>query len=367
MRRALPQQFMQEALRLARRGRVLPYPNPWVGCVIVKRGRAIGRGWHLGAGTEHAEIMALGQAGEGARGATMYVTLEPCCHWGRTPPCTDAILRAGIREVFYALHDPNPEVAGRGERLLRAGGVQVHAGLCAEPATALNEVYLKYCATGLPFVAAKVATTLDGKTATRTRESKWITDAAARRRARELRLEHSAVLVGVNTVLADDPNLGPRRGRRFEPWRVILDSRLRTPPGSQVVRSGKCIITATTRASAAAERRLQRAGAQVWRFPGRRVPLRPLLRRLAGEGILSVLVEGGSETLGSFFDAELVDRVHWFVAPIIVGSSQSLCAVGGRGAARLREAWRLRNLKITPVGSCWLFSGQASRWARAPE
>src|SRR5579859_4883690 len=176
-----PEYFMRQALRLARHSLTLPYPNPWVGCLIVRKGKIVGRGTHRGAGTNHAEVEALEQAGARARGAALYVTLEPCCHYGRTPPCTDAILSAGVRKVFYALRDPNPLVAGRGAKILKIRGLEVTGGLCSLEAALMNEVYLKYVATGLPFITVKVATSLDGKIATRTRQSKWITDKEARR------------------------------------------------------------------------------------------------------------------------------------------------------------------------------------------
>lgn len=354
---------MKEALRLAKRRGSLPYPNPWVGCVVARRGEIVGRGSHRGPGCDHAEVEALREAGERARGASLYVTLEPCCHFGRTPPCTDAILRAGIREVHFAIADPNPLVFGRSARILRAHGLVVRRGALASEAAALNEVYLKFRATGLPFVTAKAATSLDGKIATRSGESKWITDAEARRRARELRAEHQAVVVGINTVLADNPNLGARRSGAPVPWRVVLDSRLRTPPSSNVVRSGKCILACTAAASMSRRARLERRGAKVWTFPGRRVPLLLLLKKLAQNEIISVLVEGGGEVLGSFFDQKLVDRVEWFVAPLILGSAQSRPAVGGRGVARLADAWRLRHYKLEKIGACWLVRGALSDFA----
>jgi diaminohydroxyphosphoribosylaminopyrimidine deaminase/5-amino-6-(5-phosphoribosylamino)uracil reductase len=305
---------MHMAIRLARQCPGLPYPNPWVGCVIVRDGRVVGKGFHHGAGTYHAEVEALADAGPRARGATLYVTLEPCCHHGRTPPCTDAILKSEIREVQYALKDPNPLVAGKSARLLRRRGLQVQGGLCSEEASALNEMYVKFQATGMPFVTAKVATSLDGKIATRTGQSKWITDDQARRRARLLRAEHQAVLVGINTVLSDNPHLGPREPGAAEPWRVVLDSRLRIPIDFQVVKSGKCIVACTSKASSAKKARLERAGVRVMTFSGKRVPLRALLKRLAKEEIISLMVEGGGEVLGNFFDLHLVDRVCWFLS-----------------------------------------------------
>jgi diaminohydroxyphosphoribosylaminopyrimidine deaminase/5-amino-6-(5-phosphoribosylamino)uracil reductase len=348
---------MRLALGLARRPARPPYPNPWVGCVIVAGGRIVGRGWHRGPGTPHAEAAALDAAGARARGATAYVTLEPCCHFGRTPPCTGALVRAGVRRVVYAIRDPNPLVSGKGERTLRRHGIEVVRGVCAREARALNEVYLRYRSSGLPFVSLKAAASLDGKTATRTGRSKWITGAAARRRGRRIRAAHQAVLVGVGTVLADDPHLGPRIRGAAKPWRIVLDSRLRTPPESRVVRSARCIIACASGASRRSQAGLESRGARVWRFPGARVPLRRLLARLAGSGIISVLVEGGSEVLGSFIDAGLADRAYWFVAPTIIGSGKALSAVGGKGAASPSRAPRLRNARIEAVGDGWLVVG----------
>jgi diaminohydroxyphosphoribosylaminopyrimidine deaminase / 5-amino-6-(5-phosphoribosylamino)uracil reductase len=355
--------YMREALDLAARERVPPYPNPWVGCVIVKNGRTVARGWHRGPGTDHAEAGALLQAGSRARGATLYVTLEPCCHYGRTPPCTSAIIGAGVREVVYAIRDPNPAVAGRGARILRAAGIAVKSGVCATEAAVLNEVYLKFRATGLPFVSLKAGASLDGKTTTRLGESKWITGEEARRRGLEVRAQHQAVLAGINTILKDDPHLGPRLPGVPETWRLVLDSRLRIPLDSQVVRSGKCIVACTSRASARKKAALEERGVQVWSFPGARVPLRRFLQRLGENGIITVMVEGGSEVLGSLLDANLADRVYWFMSPMIIGSQAARSAVGGRGAGRLAQAWRLRNPRVESAGDGWLVTGGISEWA----
>lgn len=355
--------YMREALRLARRASTPPYPNPWVGCVAVRGGQIVGRGFHRGAGTNHAEVEALAQAGSRARGASLYINLEPCCHYGRTPPCTGAILRAGVRRVVYALRDPNPDVAGKGAAALKKEGIEVMAGVCGAEAAALNEVYLKFRATGLPFVTAKVAAALDGKIATRTGESKWITDSAARRQARALRSRQQAVLVGINTILADNPHLGPRMAGAREPWRVVLDSRLRTPLDAKVLRTGRCIIATTTPDQSPKAQQLERTGALVWTFRGSRVPLQILLRRLARDGIFSVMVEGGSEVLGSFYDLRLIDRIYWFFSPLILGSRQSLPAIAGKGVAHLADAPRLKDARIQPAGSGWLLCGNLSPWA----
>ena len=354
---------MREALCLARRSPAWPYPNPWVGCVIVRDGRIVGRGFHRGMGSNHAEVEALAEAGPRARGATLYVTLEPCCHYGHTPPCTEAILKSGIREVCYALKDPNPLVAGESARILRAHGLQVSRGLCSPEAAALNEVYLKFRAAGMPFVTVKVATSLDGKIATRTGQSKWITDALARQCARQLRTQHQAILVGINTILADNPHLGPRTPGAPEPWRIVLDSHLRIPPGSEVLKSKKCIVACTAGALSRKKAQLERCGVNVMAFKGKRVPLKPLLSALARQGIISLMVEGGGEVLGSFFDMRLVDRVYWFISPVIIGSSQSRVAVAGTGAARLAEASWLRSSSISPAGNSWLVRGNLSPWA----
>ncbi len=351
---------MRAALELARRAPGPPYPNPWVGCVLVKGGRVVGRGWHRGPGTDHAEVDAIRSAGSRARGAIAYVNLEPCCHYGRTPPCTSALIRAGVAEVVYAIRDPNPAVSGRGARLLRRAGIRVTGGVCAREARALNEVYLKYRTTGLPFVSLKVAASLDGKTATRTGRSKWITDENARSEGRRLRARHQAVLVGITTILQDDPHLGPRIRGAPENWRVVLDSSLRTPSGSQVVRSGKCIVACSAAASRRKEAILARRGVQVWRFAGRRIPLRPLLRKLAAQGIISVLVEGGSAVRGSFLDAKLVDRVHWFVAPSIIGAQGALSSIGGVGADQPSDAVRLRHVVLQAVGDGWTLTGDVA-------
>jgi diaminohydroxyphosphoribosylaminopyrimidine deaminase/5-amino-6-(5-phosphoribosylamino)uracil reductase len=351
---------MRLALQLARRPRNPPYPNPWVGCVIVKRGQIVGRGWHRGPGTRHAEVAALVQAGARARGATLYVTLEPCCHHGRTAPCTDALIRAGVSRVVYPIRDPNPLVSGRGARLLRRQGISVAGGVCAAEARSLNEVYLKFRKTGLPFVSIKVAASLDGKTATRAGRSKWITDRAARRRSLRIRARHQAVLVGITTILKDDPHLGPRLRGAADTFRVVLDSRLRTPAGSQVMRTRRCVIACTMTASRLRQAKLERLGAQVWRFPGKRVPLRSLLARLAGQGIISVLAEGGSEVLGSFLDAKLADRVYWFVSPKIIGSQGAKSAIGGTGAAWPSRAAQMRDPRIESTGNGWLLIGKVA-------
>ncbi len=348
---------MREAFRLARRAKSRTFPNPRVGCVLVQGAERVGKGFHKGLGRPHAEVEALRQAGQRARGATLYVALEPCCHQGRTPPCTDAIVAAGVRRVFYAIQDPNPQVSGRGARQLRRAGLEVHGGLGRAEARALNEVFFKFQRTGLPFVTAKVATTLDGKIATADGHSQWITDARARGFARRLREENQAVLVGIETILADNPHLGARSHSASDPLRIVLDSRLRIPLNCRVVASRNLIVATTERADRSKAEALCEKGVEVWRFPSLDgVPLEPLLQRAAKHEIISVFVEGGSRVLGSFFDERRIDKIYWFVAPTILGTSRAISAVDGRGARRLAEALRLRVETVSRIGQSVLFT-----------
>ena len=358
---------LAEALRLAARGAGQTSPNPMVGAVLVRGGRVVGRGYHTRAGAPHAEVAALAQAGQRARGARLYVNLEPCCHYGRTPPCVDAIVAAGVREVIASMRDPDPRVNGKGFRALRAAGVGVRVGALQRAARRLNERFLRYAESGMPFLTLKAGMSLDGRIATRTGESKWITSARARAAARALRREHDAVLVGVNTVLSDDPRLaapGRRGGTADGPLRVVLDGRLRTPAGARLLRNGRgageTVILTLPGAPPARRRRLERSGALVVAVPGRsgRVSLRGALRELGRRGVSSVLVEGGSEVLGSALDERLGDRVVLFVAGRILGGRRALPAFGGGGTGRLRQAPRLEGMSVRPLGPDLLIEGR---------
>lgn len=365
--------FLRRALRLGARGEGRTSPNPMVGALVVKAGRVIGAGYHARAGAPHAEIVALERAGRRARGARLYVNLEPCCHFGRTPPCVDAIIAAGVREVVACMRDPDPRVDGKGFRALRAAGVGVRAGALRDEARRLNERFLRYATSGMPFVTLKAGMSLDGRIATRGGESRWITSRRARLAARALRARHDAVLVGVNTVLLDDPLLGAPDGSsrdsgegaaaRRAPARVVLDARLRTPPRARLLSGGaegETVIVTLPQAPRARRRRLEEAGALVLEVPGRagRIDLARALRELGRRGITSVLIEGGSEVLGSALDQRIGDRAVLYVAGTILGGRKALPAFGGGGAGRLSEAARLGDLSVRPLGRDFVVEGR---------
>lgn len=323
--------FMLRALELAKQGRGKVSPNPMVGCVIVKQGRIIAEGWHERYGGDHAETSALKKAGAGAKGAVMYVTLEPCAHWGKTPPCSDAVLAAGIRKVVIAMVDPNPLTRGKSVRRLRRAGVTVEVGVCGDDALALNRSFTKYISGGTPFTVAKTAQTLDGRIATRRGESKWITSGEARAYARARRDEFDAIMVGIGTVLADDPTLDAP-GKRIR--KIVLDSRLRLPEDAGLLKGalpGQVLVAVTRNAASAKARRLEKRGVCVMLCPEKdgRVDLGRLFSRLAGERITSVLLEGGAELIGSALKAGLVDELNVYIAPLILGDIKARSSVVG--------------------------------------
>ncbi|MFH1848875.1 MAG: bifunctional diaminohydroxyphosphoribosylaminopyrimidine deaminase/5-amino-6-(5-phosphoribosylamino)uracil reductase RibD [archaeon] len=335
--------YMQEALGQARKGHTSP--NPRVGCVIVSKDRVIARGYHVKAGADHAEVMALKEAGILATGATLYVNLEPCCHQGRTPPCTDAIIAAGISRVVSAVKDPNPRVDGKGFEILRRVGITVDVGTLAIEAAALNESYMKHIVTGMPFVTAKAAVSLDGKIASYTGDSKWISSPESRKKVHRMRSESDAVLVGLNTVIKDNPRLTCRiRGGR-DPLRVILDSRLSVPPDARVFDDDNVVVACLEDAPRRDNLRVIRLKADAKGRPD----LALLMKTLGGMQVCSVLIEGGSEVLGSAFDSGTVDRIVWFIAPIIIGGRSAVTAVAGEGAASVSKALKFRE---TRVGRC---------------
>ncbi len=354
--------FMRRALALARRGYGTTSPNPMVGAVLVKGGRIIGQGWHHCAGEPHAEIEALRNAERrrnSPKGATLYVTLEPCCTHGRTPPCTVAIKAAGIKRVVVAAKDPNPKHAGRGFRILRRAGIEVEHGVLAEEATKLNEAFNHWIVQRTPFVTVKAAMTLDGKIATASGESKWITGEEARAEGMRLRAGADAILVGVNTVLADDPSLTVRETPKTKIQtsrlrRIVLDSQARTPLKAKVVSDEFAALTTIVVGKGAPARRIAALAkrAQVWTAPlrGGRIDLRWVLKRLGGEKVTSLLVEGGGEVNASFLLGAFAQRVAFFYAPKILGGRDSRKAVAGEGARSLNEILNLSDVEWRRVG-----------------
>ncbi|CFX77629.1 Riboflavin biosynthesis protein RibD [Syntrophomonas zehnderi OL-4] len=361
---ASDQHYMQIALELASQALGRTSPNPVVGAVIVKDGEVVGAGYHLKAGTPHAEIHALNQAGVKASGATVYVTLEPCSHYGRTPPCADALVKAGVRRVVIATLDPNPQVAGQGRQKLLKAGIIVDTGIMEKEARQLNEAYIKYIQTRIPFVALKTAMTLDGKIAAAGGDSKWITAEDARNHVHRLRNIHDAILVGIGTVLHDDPRLNTRLNCDdiHHPVRVIIDSYLDLPLNSQIVKSShelRSLVFCSSQADLQRATRLQAAGCEIIRLPEQEglVPLENVLQHLGREGICSVLVEGGGEINASLLERQLVDKVYWFIAPKIIGGRNAATPVMGTGLNMMQEAWELQSIEVTRFEKDILITG----------
>ena len=340
--RSEDEKYIKLALDLAKKAKGITSPNPCVGAVIVKDGKVAGKGFHRFAGGPHAEIYALRQAGKKAEGATMYVSLEPCSHYGRTPPCTDAIIRSGIRRVVAAIKDPNPVNNGRGLRILRSRGIKTDVGFLEAEARELNEDFIKYITKKMPFVAVKVAESLDGKIATRTGDSKWITGDKAREFVHKLRSEHDAVMVGAWTVLKDDPLLTARvKGKRVkQPLRIILAGRTKIPYKARILNSkgGNVVIAATKEKNG-------------------RVDIRSLLGELAKREITSVLIEGGGETVASALEAGLVDKIYFFIAPKIIGGRKATTSVEGEGVEKAGKAIRLKQMSFRKIGDDLLIEG----------
>ncbi len=352
--------YMARALELAHQALGKVSPNPAVGAVIVKEGRIVGEGYTQPPGQEHAEVVALRQAGKDAKGAIMYVTLEPCCFFGRTPPCTQAIIESGIREVHLAMLDPNPRVSGRGRAQLESAQIKTYLGEHEEEARELNEAYIKFITTGLPFVIAKFAMSLDGKIATRAFDSKWISSEKSREQVHRLRGIVDAVMVGVNTVIQDNPELTARAGAIRQPLRIVVDSQGNTPLTAKLLRQpGRTLLATTSAIELLKANQYEEAGAEVLLLPPRNglVDLPALLKELGQREVTSVLVEGGGTLLGSLFDLKLVDKVLAFVSPIIIGGREAISPVGGRGVARVERAVRLRRVRVEQFGEDVLISG----------
>ena len=360
------EQMMARAISLARNGLGRTSPNPLVGAVIVRDGRIVAEGWHRKAGTPHAEIHALNMAGELARGATVYVSLEPCAHYGRTGPCAKALVEAGVSRVVVAMMDPNPKVAGKGIAILQEAGIQVTTGVLEQEARQLNEVFLKWMTTGLPFVALKTAMTLDGKIATAAGQSQWITNEASRYETHRLRDIYDGILVGINTALADNPSLTTRlkeyQGRN--PVRIVVDSRARLPLTAKLVTDGaaRTIVAVTEQAPAERVEALRSAGVEIIvAGSSNHVDMHSLMEQLGAMKISSVLVEGGGSVNFSLLQAGLVDRVYAFIAPKLVGGRDALTPVEGEGFQELDRAVELENIQLRQLGSDVLLTGIVKR------
>ena len=356
---------MQRAISLAKRALGTTSPNPAVGAVVVKDGVEVGIGATLPPGQSHAEIGALKQAREASRGSALYTTLEPCCTHGRTPPCTQAIIDAGVELVHVAAIDPNPNVSGQGCAQLQSAGIEVVLGEESEAARELYEAFAKHIKTGIPFVIAKYAMSLDGKIATHTGDSKWVTGPESRRLVQQMRQECDAVLVGVKTVLADNPQLTARdeAGNPLprQPLRVVGDSSCRTPSDALIFQQpGATLVATSPEATSESVDILKCAGAEVLRLPvgqDGRISIVALLEELGRRGVVSLLVEGGGTLLGSLFDGGLVDKVYAFLAPVIIGGSEAASPVQGLGADLMADAWQIERTDLRPIGSDWLIVG----------
>ena len=357
--------YMRQALTLARRGCGWVSPNPMVGAVLVRDGRVVGRGWHQRFGEAHAEVHALADAGAAARGATMYVNLEPCSHQGKTPPCADALVAAGVGRVVVGMQDPNPAVRGQGMAKLRAAGIALTSGVLEQECRLLNEAFITFISTGMPFVTLKAAMTLDGRIATHTGDSKWITGTAARSLVHRMRAEHDGVMVGAGTVLADDAQLTVRMydGGGRPPLRIVVDEALCIPMSSRVLQQqDRCptlVVTAADRVASKAGRALSAAGVAVLGIArqGDGLDLRQMMRELAGRKVASILLEGGSTLNASVLAARLVRKIAFFYAPRILGGDDAQGVVGGRSPQRIAEALPVSGMRVEQIGDDLLVCG----------
>ena len=357
---------MKKVLELAEKGRLTTSPNPMVGAVIVKNGRVIASAYHRRPGGLHAEAIALKRAGKIAKGAALYVNMEPCCHLGRTPPCAKAIIKSGIKKVFFSMIDPNPLNNGKGKKELEKNGIKVSSGILDKEARKLNEVFIKYITKKMPFVTIKAAESLDGKIATRTMDSKWITSDASRDYGYALRSEMDAVLVGVNTIIRDNPILTSRRNK--SPIKIVLDSYLRVPENANIFSRKSsalnivAILKKTLKHKNAMKKitRLGRKSVLVIACPGKhnRIDLKWLLRELAELEISRLLVEGGGDTIAGFIEQGLADRALFFIAPKIIGGRNAVTSVEGRGIDRVSHAIELKDVKVETIGGDILVSGK---------
>jgi diaminohydroxyphosphoribosylaminopyrimidine deaminase/5-amino-6-(5-phosphoribosylamino)uracil reductase len=353
--------YMRVALQLALRAKGMTSPNPLVGAVVVKNGKIVGRGFHARAGLAHAEVAALDNAGESARGAALYVTLEPCAHFGRTPPCVERIIKSGVRKVVIGMLDPNPLNNGKGAQVLRQHKIKVEVGLLEKELRKVNAAFIKYITSKMPLLTVKIAQSLDGKIATQRGDSKWITSDKARAFAHKMRKDFDAVMVGVNTVLRDNPRLDAWFSRK-QPVKVIADSHLSTPQSANIFSGSAKVVIATLPAKPGQEtenRQILSRKAQIIevREKAGQINLRHLLKKLAQMEITSILVEGGGTLVGALFDEGLVDKVMFFISPKIIGGREAVGSVMGKGVSRLEQAVKLRDISLRRIGEDFLIEG----------
>lgn len=349
---------MRLALNEALKAKGKTFPNPLVGAVVVKNAKVISRGCHKKCGGPHAEIEAFKSCRESLKGCTLYVTLEPCSSFGRTPPCTDAIINSGIRRVFVGMLDPNPKNNFQGIRILRKNNIRVQTGFLESPLRKINEAYIKYITKNLPFITVKVGQSLDGKIATKAYESKWITSKASRDYAHKLRNDFDAIMIGVNTLIRDNPELeSPLKGKKL--FKIIIDPRLQIPISSRILKqdNSRVILAAGLRVNQPKAEKLEKLGVSILRInsnpPG--LDLKALLYRLAQMEIVNILVEGGGTLIGSLFDNCLVDKILFFMAPKIIGGKLAISSVMGEGISSLRKAVELNDVSVRKIGSDYLF------------
>lgn len=354
--------YMKRALELARKGEGRTAPNPMVGCVVVKDGEIIGEGFHEEYGKFHAERNALNSLKESAEGAELYVTLEPCCHYGKTPPCTEVIIEHKIKRVIVACVDENPLVGGQGIEILRKHGIDVTVGVLKKEALKLNEVFFHYISKKRPFIAMKYAMTLDGKIATVSKDSKWVTSEESRKYVQVLRNRYKAILVGIHTVLEDDPMLNCRMEGGVDPVRIILDSKLRIPLESNIVKTAKEIktIIVTTKAAGGKKEKLMSFGLELIEMENE-IRLPELMMKLGERNIDSILVEGGGRVHGSFLQENLVDRVYAFIAPKLIGGADALSPVEGEGIQKMTDAVKLKDTECTMIQNDILITGRVEK------
>jgi len=362
----IAEKYMKLAIESAKRAADKTAPNPLVGCVIVKNKKIVASGYHKQFGGPHAEVIALKKSGKRAEGATCYVTLEPCSYYGKTPPCIDMIIRSGVKELVCATKDPNPLNRGRGLKILKQHGIIVSTGILKREAEELNADFLSRMKQERPLITLKLAQSLDGKIAANRGDSKWISSPESRRFVQGLRKKHDAILIGINTLLSDDPILTIRNSKR-EPFKIIVDTKLKTPLTAKIFTNssqGKTIIATTMRSSRIKERALRDKGADIIRVGSvsNRVGLKALMKQLLLRGMGSILVEGGGEIAASLLKKRLVDKLYLFIAPILIGGRAAPCSIGGDGVAKINQALKLTDLKLKKIGKDLLVETDVYRY-----